>query len=208
MKLILITLVALIIGGMVACGEKAEQPLKQRQQQPPTLRPGANPTKGPYLTEKLVLGLMNQYAAERKPGSQCIRQHPLEADDTKEFRYEAGYWEVLVSGPQCDGVEEYRVKDSANGVITRIRPAWVPPTSLPPTKTPPPSNPSSNWLLEVERLRQEEKRKNQNSQGIPPCSDVGTPVYPCSRNITPGQIPVCSDVGTPVYPCSRNITPR
>ena len=187
MKLILITLVALIIGGMVACGEKAEQPLKQRQQQPPTLRPGAKPTKGPYLTEKLVLGLMNQYAAEGNPGFQCIRQHPLEADDTKEFRYEAGYWEVLVSGPQCDGVEAYRVKDSANGVITRIRPAWVAPTAtaIPPTKTPPSSNPSSNWLLEVERLRQEEKRKNQNSQGIPPCSDVGTPVHPCSRNITP-----------------------
>ena len=136
MKLILITLVALIIGGMVACGEKAEQPLKQRQQQPPTLRPGANPTKGPYLTEKLVLGLMNQYAAEGKLGFQCIRQHPLEADDTKEFRYEAGYWEVLVSGPQCDGVEAYRVKDSANAVITRIRPAWVAPTPVPPTPSP------------------------------------------------------------------------
>ena len=190
---------------MVACGGKAEQPLKQQQQQSPNSQQGASSTNNPYLTEKLVLGLMNQYAAEGKPGSQCIRQHPLEADDTKEFRYEAGYWEVLVSGPQCDGVEAYRVKDSANAVITRIRPAWVAPTAIPPTQTPYPSNPSSNWS---DTLRREGERQNQESQGIPPCSDVGTPVYPCSRNITPGQIPVCSDVGTPVYPCSRNITPR
>jgi hypothetical protein len=179
MKLILITLVALVVGMMVACGGQSESPVQQKPSQSSTSQSVVNSKDGPYLTEKLVLGLMNQYANEGKPGFQCIRQHPREADDTKEFRYEAGYWEVLVSGPQCDGVEAYRVKDSANGSITRTRPAWVPPTPLPPTPTPTPyqSNPVPNWLQEVE--------KNRKSQGIPPCSDVGTPVYPCSRNITP-----------------------
>ena len=127
LRYIFLSLFALLL--LTACGDgltgRAGGELSTKQQEASEKpKHGANSTNRPYLTKKRVLGLINQYADEGKPGSQCI-DYSGTSDDSKEVHYEAGYWEVIVSGARCDGVEAYQVHDSDNGTITRIRPTWI-----------------------------------------------------------------------------------
>jgi len=142
MKLILITLFAVVVVLMVACGEKSTP---TAEPSPPT----PVPTIAATLTESLIYGLIKDYSSSGAtwdkhwgnndcfpdqeaapacwgfggpgvpnpyPGFDCVnygKDKPI---------HKGAYWEILASGTHCDGIEIFRVEDSYDGVVTRIRP--------------------------------------------------------------------------------------
>ena len=183
MKLLLITLVALVVGVTVACGSDTrtsdskpayslpklsatdpphtsvpEATKSQPTTAPPSTKPQPTPPtslSAPILTESLARGLVNSYVnsgrnialeegkrralgSERRAnqyahiwGTATPVPNPFphwnclsvwERGGSEPLSYKAGYWEFLISGGGCEGVEIFHIEDSYDGVITRIRP--------------------------------------------------------------------------------------
>ena len=158
MKLILITLVAVVVGLMVGCESASRTSMFI-----PTSTPA--PAAAPVLSEKLVTGIIDGYKSEGwshwkqgqgltlrptpsgvspyaalDPNSEAAKVeyhnkrvmaydenrypgwHCLYSGKQKELVFRGGYWELMASGKNCDGVEIFRIKDSYDGTVKRVRP--------------------------------------------------------------------------------------
>ena len=76
------------------------------------LDPNSEAAKVEYHNKRVMAYDENKY-----PGWHCIY-----SGKQKELVFRVGYWELMASGKNCDGVEIFRIEDSYDGTVKRVRP--------------------------------------------------------------------------------------